>query len=74
MRQGIQIVAPSERDVETLGPPVCKVCLEPINGGPVALCASCHTPHHGECWEYVGGCSIYGCGCKERAPMLGSRS
>ena len=51
-------------DDEDNGPPVCKVCGEIIQGGPVILCTSCRTPHHRECWEYVGSCSIYGCGSK----------
>ena len=25
---------------------------------------SCNTPHHRDCWEYVGACSIYGCNGK----------
>ena len=49
---------------EDAGPPTCKVCGEPIDGGAVVLCSSCNTPHHRDCWEYVGACSIYGCGCR----------
>jgi len=25
-------------------------------------CERCRTPHHRECWEYTGKCSIFGCG------------
>jgi hypothetical protein len=46
------------------GPPACKVCGEPIDDGPIVDCAVCGTPHHRECWEYAGVCSIYGCGSK----------
>ena len=46
------------------GPPICKVCGEPIAGGAVIVCAVCNTPHHRDCWEYVGACSIYGCNGK----------
>ena len=32
--------------------------------GQVIVCSVCNTPHHRDCWEYVGGCSIYGCNGK----------
>ena len=69
MTEGISIVDNPELAEEDGGPPICKVCGEAISGGPVVVCSSCRTPHHRECWEYVGACSIYGCGCK-----LASRS
>ncbi len=73
MRQGIEIVNNRESCDEDLGPPVCKVCGAIIDGGPVIICSSCRTPHHGDCWEYVGACSIYGCGCRLGEPIAGSR-
>ena len=64
IKQGIDIVdAPAAFDEDT-GPPICKVCGEPISGGVVVVCAACHTPHHRDCWDYVGACSIYGCSGK----------
>jgi hypothetical protein len=69
MSEGISIVNdPACSADEDSGPPICKVCGEVIDGGPVVLCASCRTPHHRECWEYVGACSIYGCGSKVAEP------
>jgi Prokaryotic RING finger family 1/Protein of unknown function (DUF3137) len=60
--QGIAIVDPSgDAWEEDVGSPICKVCGEPIAGGAVIVCAVCNTPHHRDCWEYVGACSIYGC-------------
>ncbi len=64
MTEGIAIVDSPNFADEVEGPPICKVCLEMIDGGPVVVCSSCRTPHHRECWEYAGGCSIYGCGSK----------
>jgi hypothetical protein len=64
MNQGIAIVDRAEGWEEDTGPPVCKVCAEPIIAGAVIVCASCNTPHHRDCWEYVGACSIYGCNGK----------
>ena len=65
MSEGISIVTELHLEEEMdKGPPICKVCGEMIQEGPVILCTSCRTPHHRECWEYVGSCSIYGCGSK----------
>ena len=66
MNQGIAIVdaGPSGDWDEDTGPPICKVCGEAIEDGARVVCASCNTPHHRDCWEYVGACSIYGCNGK----------
>lgn len=39
---------------------ICQVCGERIQQRHVE-CKGCRTPHHRECWEYLGGCSTYGC-------------
>ena len=39
------------------GCPVCGTTL----GGTAVRCESCRTPHHAECWTYVGQCSTYAC-------------
>ena len=64
MKQGIDIVDEPDSLDEDTGPPICKVCGEPISGGVVVVCAACNTPHHRDCWDYVGACSIYGCNGK----------
>jgi hypothetical protein len=64
MGQGVAIVNDDEAWDEDHGPTICKVCGEPIVDGDVVVCASCNTPHHRDCWEYVGSCSIYGCNGK----------
>jgi hypothetical protein len=38
----------------------CKVCGESI-ASDLVFCRRCKTPHHQECWQYVGVCSVYGC-------------
>ena len=43
---------------------VCRVCGT-ADGGRRVVCRSCRTPHHADCWTYVGRCSTYGCGGKE---------
>lgn len=53
---GIEIVA-SEGGVETIQ---CGVCGEGL-GGPTTRCRVCTTPHHSDCWDFFGGCSVYAC-------------
>lgn len=38
----------------------CRVCGTGMSRRLVS-CARCRTPHHAECWTYVGMCSTYGC-------------
>src|SRR4051812_15757588 len=57
---GVAIVSVGPASAEDAGPPICKVCGEAIVA-PGVLCATCRTPHHRDCWEFVGSCSIYGC-------------
>jgi len=70
--EGVTLLeGPTDAD-EEMGPPVCKVCGEPIDGDPTAVCETCGAPHHLECWEYVGRCSIYGCDGKVARPRAAS--
>lgn len=39
----------------------CQVCGEEIQDDLV-FCHRCKTPHHRECWQYNGACSVFGCG------------
>jgi hypothetical protein len=64
LNQGISIVSAGPATADDAGPPVCKVCGEAIVTPPV-YCATCRTPHHRDCWEFVGVCSIYGCNGKQ---------
>lgn len=38
----------------------CQVCGMPMKEG-VVRCELCRTPHHEECWQYAGRCSMFGC-------------
>jgi Prokaryotic RING finger family 1 len=64
LSEGIAIVAVGPAAVEDAGPPLCKVCGDPITDTHV-VCTKCHTPHHRDCWSFVGGCSIFGCNGKK---------
>ena len=39
----------------------CRVCGDPLSN-QVVFCAKCRSPHHQDCWQYIGRCSVYGCG------------
>ena len=41
---------------------LCQVCGELVKLEAAKCCPRCDTAHHHDCWEYMGGCSIYGCG------------
>jgi hypothetical protein len=38
----------------------CQVCGTSMKTGTVR-CETCRTPHHRECWKYLGRCSTYAC-------------
>jgi hypothetical protein len=47
--------------------PVCACSIfEGAEDDPVVWCKRCNTPHHADCWQYNGGCALYG--CREQAP------
>ncbi len=39
----------------------CPVCADTLEARPRS-CRSCGTRYHEECWSYLGGCAIFGCG------------
>lgn len=45
----------------------CQVCGEGLQGS-IVYCTRCQTPHHLDCWQYVGTCSVYACGQKRYRP------
>jgi hypothetical protein len=64
LTQGIAILAAGPASLTEDGPPLCKVCGESITASHV-VCKTCYTPHHRDCWQFVGGCSIFGCNGKD---------
>lgn len=54
--EGIQIL--SATGIASRGD--CPVCANPL-ADDARRCPACATPHHGDCWDYFGGCAIYGC-------------
>lgn len=39
----------------------CLVCAETLGCTPLVRCPRCQSMYHARCWEYVQGCSLYGC-------------
>ena len=68
--EGVSIVAAGPASAEDAGPPTCKVCGDPINGtgSPRVFCSTCRTPHHRDCWDFIGACSVFGCKGKTASP------
>jgi hypothetical protein len=49
-----------EDSAQLVSQAICQVCGEDI-GDDMVVCRRCKTPHHLDCWQYSGGCSVYGC-------------
>lgn len=64
---------PSEDTIEFVDPARdrsqlrCPICGDEVGKAPTN-CPFCNTPHHFDCWEYAGGCGVYGCSAKPRTP------
>ncbi len=42
---------------------ICSYCQKPIEKSEKStMCPQCRAPHHQECWQENGGCSVFGCG------------
>jgi len=39
---------------------LCPICATPL-AEPIFRCPRCKSPHHRDCWEYLGRCAVYGC-------------
>jgi hypothetical protein len=57
--EGIEFMG-SSHEAQLVEDPVCQVCGETIETDMV-FCRRCRTPHHLDCWQYTGCCSVYGC-------------
>ena len=43
----------------------CLICGDAL-ALPVFDCPACATPHHTACWQWTGGCAVYGCARRPR--------
>ncbi len=63
-----------EEGLQVVQDAVCQVCGDEITTDMV-FCRRCKTPHHLECWQYVGSCAIYGCQEKHYvAPQIAQKN
>lgn len=63
--RGIRFVGPVQGGALPLADGArCLVCRSQLDG-QIIYCASCHTPHHRECFRYAGACSVYACRARE---------
>jgi hypothetical protein len=51
------LTSESENNNEQL----CQVCGMELSAGPLVYCSKCKTPHHKDCWDYLGQCSTFAC-------------
>ncbi len=62
----VDIVAAHQDDSRA----TCPVCRTTVKDEG-KVCPRCHTKHHEDCWDYSGGCAIFGCDsrrpCENRA-------
>jgi len=47
----------------------CRVCSHGVSASSAVGCSKCGCPAHLDCWEFIGGCSTFGCGGTERVPF-----
>ena len=52
------LISPDNND-EHISCPVCACAM--TDNEELHVCETCDTPHHKDCWEYTGGCAIFGC-------------
>lgn len=56
--EGIEFV--EDNEAKLLDDVSCQICGDHITTDMV-FCRRCKTPHHRECWEYTGHCSVFAC-------------
>jgi hypothetical protein len=39
----------------------CPYCAAPLGEAPRVACETCQTPHHADCWQAFGRCTVYAC-------------
>ncbi|MEM7456289.1 MAG: RING finger protein [Planctomycetota bacterium] len=69
MLHAVFAVPAMEMKVTRLENATCMVCGEVIENQRVD-CVGCNTPHHKDCWQYLGVCSTYACGQKQYSEVV----
>lgn len=69
LARGITIQEFGAADEADTGVPICKVCGESVTHQVREVaCSLCGAPHHADCWDFNGGCSVFGCSGKRAVP------
>lgn len=63
-----RIVAHVRKVVANEGSIRCGICAREVSG-LAAVCSQCEAPCHTDCWDYNGGCAVYGCKAAPRDPV-----
>ncbi len=50
-------------DFDTSVLPHCEICGDLFGGEPLVACIRCNSPFHRDCFQHMGSCATYGCGC-----------
>ena len=58
-----QVAIECQRNMALGEKTLCQVCGDAMEQENVVYCDQCATPHHRDCWEYVGSCTTFGCPC-----------
>jgi len=54
-------VSPPDAPGQSSAATLCPVCRSAVGTEDAKPCPQCHAPHHADCWDYNGGCGVYGC-------------
>ncbi len=67
-------LATGRLEVPAESAPRCEVCGDAIPDSARVDCQDCGTPHHEDCFAYLGQCSVYGCGSRRKRRHLAGGS
>lgn len=59
--QAIHFESAIGREGSTFTLQACPACAEPVERSLAERCPVCTAPHHEACWQYLGGCGVWGC-------------
>jgi hypothetical protein len=59
--QAVHFESAAGRDGSTFTLHACPACAEPVERVRGRRCSVCAAPHHDACFDYLGGCGVWGC-------------
>ncbi len=66
--KNVKVTGTPQKAILVNSRPNCPYCRDTIDSRreDIVRCRECNTPHHGECYDEAGGCTIYACKTKKR--------